>query len=291
MWTNGSPGDRRQPDCRAGRARLAAQRGRRYAADATRGTDCRHMSTGSEAASHRLIAFSSIASNTGLRSPGDELMTCNTSAVAVCCSRASSRSAVRSASRRRNWAFLAFEFADPVVNECVGLTPARNAPGTNSTRARQIAKQPPAATLPCEDRRPQTLQNRCSANIFPARRLRREGRGHRPRTARRRDRAAASRAGVGDRARHPRGLGQARHARSGLAAETAAHRRLSSTSCCGPARGSERPGCRRRRRAGGFVQKPARIVATIDAAGNFAEFVGLVLRSWRGGVRVLETYS
>ena len=28
-------------------------------------------------------------SNTGTRSPGEELMTCNTSAVAVCCSRAS----------------------------------------------------------------------------------------------------------------------------------------------------------------------------------------------------------
>ena len=34
-------------------------------------------------------AFSSIASNTGARSPGEELMTCNTSAVAVCCSNAS----------------------------------------------------------------------------------------------------------------------------------------------------------------------------------------------------------
>ena len=34
-------------------------------------------------------AFSSIASNTGARSPGEELMTCSTSAVAVCCSNAS----------------------------------------------------------------------------------------------------------------------------------------------------------------------------------------------------------
>jgi hypothetical protein len=34
-------------------------------------------------------AFSNIASNTGVRSPGDELMTCNTSAVAVCGSKAS----------------------------------------------------------------------------------------------------------------------------------------------------------------------------------------------------------
>ena len=33
--------------------------------------------------------FASIASNTGARSPGEELMTCKTSAVAVCCSKAS----------------------------------------------------------------------------------------------------------------------------------------------------------------------------------------------------------
>src|SRR5436190_21093963 len=37
----------------------------------------------------RLCAFSSIASNTGLRSPGEELMTPRTSTVAVCCSNAS----------------------------------------------------------------------------------------------------------------------------------------------------------------------------------------------------------
>ena len=47
---------------------------------------CRAMPN---AASHSRIAFSSIASNTGARSPGEELMTCNTSAVAVCCSSAS----------------------------------------------------------------------------------------------------------------------------------------------------------------------------------------------------------
>ena len=41
------------------------------------------------AAPHRRIAFSSIASNTGARLPGEALMTCNTSAVAVCCSSAS----------------------------------------------------------------------------------------------------------------------------------------------------------------------------------------------------------
>jgi hypothetical protein len=36
------------------------------------------------AASHSRIAFSSIASNTGVRSPGELLMTPRTSAVAVC---------------------------------------------------------------------------------------------------------------------------------------------------------------------------------------------------------------
>ena len=36
-----------------------------------------------------LCAFSRIASNTGARLPGEALMTCNTSAVAVCCSSAS----------------------------------------------------------------------------------------------------------------------------------------------------------------------------------------------------------
>ena len=40
-------------------------------------------------ASQSRIAFSSIASNTGARSPGEELMTCNTSAIACCCSSAS----------------------------------------------------------------------------------------------------------------------------------------------------------------------------------------------------------
>jgi hypothetical protein len=37
-------------------------------------------------ASHGRIALSSMASNTGFRSPGEELMTCSTSDVAVCCS-------------------------------------------------------------------------------------------------------------------------------------------------------------------------------------------------------------
>src|SRR5215469_3675368 len=44
-------------------------------------------------ASQCVRAFSSIASKTGCSSPGEELMTCNTSAVAVCCSR-DSRSSV-----------------------------------------------------------------------------------------------------------------------------------------------------------------------------------------------------
>ena len=52
------------------------------------------------AAPQRLCAFSSMASNTGARSPDEELMTCKTSTVAVCCSSASSRSAVHSSSFR-----------------------------------------------------------------------------------------------------------------------------------------------------------------------------------------------
>jgi hypothetical protein len=51
-------------------------------------------------ASQRRIAFSSIVSNTGARSPGEELMTWSTSAVAVCCANASSRSARDSSSLR-----------------------------------------------------------------------------------------------------------------------------------------------------------------------------------------------
>ena len=73
------------------------------------------------AASQRCIAFSSIASNTGPRSPGDELMTCKTSAVAVCWSSASSRSAVRSSSLRRRSAMI-----------CQGSSPCRRAPGSSA---------------------------------------------------------------------------------------------------------------------------------------------------------------
>jgi hypothetical protein len=50
--------------------------------------------------------FSSIASKTGARSPGEELITPSTSAVAVCWATASSRSAVRSASWRRRSAII-----------------------------------------------------------------------------------------------------------------------------------------------------------------------------------------
>src|SRR5262249_26523783 len=49
------------------------------------------------AASHRRIAFSSIASKTGARSPGEELMTPSTSAIALSRASASSRSRCRSA--------------------------------------------------------------------------------------------------------------------------------------------------------------------------------------------------
>ena len=48
-------------------------------------------------------AFSSIVSNTGLRSPGELLMTWSTSEVAVCCSSASVRSAVRSVRSVVRW--------------------------------------------------------------------------------------------------------------------------------------------------------------------------------------------
>src|SRR3954452_4296062 len=47
-----------------------------------------------KAASHNRVALSRTVSKTGARSPGEELMTCNTSAVAVCCSSASSSSSL-----------------------------------------------------------------------------------------------------------------------------------------------------------------------------------------------------
>ena len=65
----------------ADRGRSIATSGKRLAVEGTQRLP--------DAASHSRTAFSSIASNTGARSPGEELMTCKTSAVAVCCSKAS----------------------------------------------------------------------------------------------------------------------------------------------------------------------------------------------------------
>ena len=66
-------------------------------------TFCNRSKTGSRftlvpfAAPHRLCAFSRIALYTGTRSPGEALITCNTSAVAVCCSSASRCSSINRA--------------------------------------------------------------------------------------------------------------------------------------------------------------------------------------------------
>jgi hypothetical protein len=49
-------------------------------------------------ASHRRVAFASVASNTGCNSPGELEMTRSTSEVAVCCSSASASSRVRASS-------------------------------------------------------------------------------------------------------------------------------------------------------------------------------------------------
>jgi hypothetical protein len=49
-------------------------------------------------ASHRRVAFASMASKTGCGSPGDVLMTLSTSEVAVCCSSASASSRERASS-------------------------------------------------------------------------------------------------------------------------------------------------------------------------------------------------
>src|SRR6266478_3684071 len=53
-------------------------------------------------ASQRFVAFSSIASNTGARLPGELLMICRISPIAACWASASSRSAVRASSSRRS---------------------------------------------------------------------------------------------------------------------------------------------------------------------------------------------
>ena len=71
---------------------------RRHGVEITRHRTCQSTPN---AAPHSRIAFSSIASNTGVRLPGEALMTCNTSAVAVCCSSAS-RCSVISRARSRS---------------------------------------------------------------------------------------------------------------------------------------------------------------------------------------------
>ena len=84
----------------------------------------------------KLCAFSNIASNTGARSPGEELMTCKTSAVAVCCSSASSRSAVQSASRPRSAAIsrsssVILSSSGVLIGCRLALRPARTLPASD----------------------------------------------------------------------------------------------------------------------------------------------------------------
>ena len=71
-----------------------------------------HLPSAPKAASQRRSARSSIASNTGARSPGDALMIPSTSVVAVRRSNASSRSAVRSSSWPRRSAMISFGSAN-----------------------------------------------------------------------------------------------------------------------------------------------------------------------------------
>ena len=94
MWTNASPPTMRPMRRQAGwpvRIRAGIPHTRRQPRDAQpRGNARRHRSKGCRTRRRTSrIAFSSIASNTGARLPGEALMTCNTSAVAVCCSSAS----------------------------------------------------------------------------------------------------------------------------------------------------------------------------------------------------------
>ena len=56
-------------------------------------------------APHRSVAFASITSKTGCKSPGELLMTLSTSDVAVCCSSDSVRSSVRWCSSLSSRAF------------------------------------------------------------------------------------------------------------------------------------------------------------------------------------------
>jgi len=95
-----------------------------------------------------------IASNTGARSPGEELMTCNTSAVAVCCSSAS-RVSVNSRAFSIAITACAAKFCNSAI--CLsenGRTSRRNAPMIPSNSLSlpsgtvTIVRMPPASIRP-----------------------------------------------------------------------------------------------------------------------------------------------
>ena len=79
-------------------------------------------------ASHSRVAFSSIASNTGVRSPGEELMTRSTSVVAVSRCKDSSRSARASLSRRCNSALARLRSATSSSRGAVMCSPLQPRP-------------------------------------------------------------------------------------------------------------------------------------------------------------------
>ena len=98
------------------------------------------------------IAFSSIASNTGARLPGELLMTCSTSAVAVCCSSAS-RVSVKS--RAFSIAMTAWVAKLRTIVTCLSVNgrtswrksaimPTEFAPFTNGTKSSE--RTPPCST-------------------------------------------------------------------------------------------------------------------------------------------------
>ena len=109
IWTNRAPSSSRRAD-RIARRPVIRRAGLRASDPARPRTATARTYSPSKICKlpwttpQRLCAFSSIASNTGARSPGEELMTCNTSAVAVCCSRACFSSALQASSCRRSWA-------------------------------------------------------------------------------------------------------------------------------------------------------------------------------------------
>ena len=107
---------------------------------------------------HRVCAFSKIASNTGARSPGEELMTCNTSAVAVCCSSASRVSVISRAFSIAMTACAAkvLQQRDLLVGKRLGLSPR------NRNRAEQDRR--PAASAPRGGRASPT--ERCLASAY-----------------------------------------------------------------------------------------------------------------------------